>query len=136
MKTTIKVLLVCIATAVLMLSCSKKNEEAQNPNSLSGTKWATTYADNFMVIEFVSDNQVQGYIAKGDNLAYYGGLSTGSYSVSGNNITFSGFDIVYMSCHYKPQSGSINGSVMQTQGQQSLYSNNDWTSWNRSWTKH
>lgn len=136
MKTTIKVLLVCIATAVLMLSCSKNKDDAQNSNGLAGTKWATSYADHFMVIEFGSGSQVQGYIATGSGLTYYGGLSTGSYSVSGNNVTFSGFDILYLSCHYKPQSGTISDGVMRTQGQKSLYSNNDWTSWNETWTKH
>lgn len=135
MKTIVKLLLICFALALLMPSCSKK-DKSTNSNDLVGTKWTTTYADHFMVIEFTSSSQVQGYIATGSNLAYYGGLSSGSYSASGNNITFNGFDIVYLSCHYKPNTGSINGGVMRTQGQKSLYSNNDWTSWNETWTKH
>lgn len=143
MKTKLYLLLICFATTT-MLSCSKEgnngsNSGNQSSNELIGTKWVTSYADDYMVIEFVSENQVQGYFAKGDNYAYWLGLSTGSYSLNGKNITFSGFDIVYsyvLNSHYKPQTGTYSGSIMQTQGLESIYSDNDWTPWNETWSKH
>ena len=42
---------------------------------------------------FTSENQVQGYFAKGNSLTYHNGLTNGSYSVSGSNVTFNNFDI-------------------------------------------
>lgn len=141
MKSTIKLTALCFLTAVLMMSCSKDTENGNhnNQNALVGTKWVTSYADYYMVIEFVSENQVQGYFAKGDNYAYLQGLTTGSYSLNGKSITFSGFDIIYsymLNSHYKPQTGSFNGGIMQTQGLQSVYSDNDWKPWNETWSKY
>lgn len=85
--------LFCIITLLFLASCTpeEKNNKATNP--LTGTKWATSYADYYMVIEFTSENQVQGYFAKGSSLTYHNGLTNGSYSVSGSNVTFNNFDI-------------------------------------------
>ena len=41
-----------------------------------------------------------------------------------------------LNSHYKPQTGSFNGGIMQTQGLQSVYSDNDWKPWNETWSKY
>lgn len=131
--------LFCIITLLFLASCTpeEKNNKATNP--LTGTKWATSYADYYMVIEFTSENQVQGYFAKGSSLTYHNGLTNGSYSVSGSNVTFNNFDIIWNAfgsrSHYKPQTGTFSGSIMQTKGQSSIYSDNDWHSWDKTWNK-
>ncbi len=129
-------LLLCFAATAMMVSCTPEKEEETNP--LVGTKWACKYSNSNMVIEFVSAKEVQAYFAN-SALAYERGLTSGSYTVSGSNVTFNNLDLVWevlsSRSHYKPQKGTFSGSIMQTQGQQSIYSDNDWMTWNETWNK-
>ena len=131
-------LLLCFAATAMMVSCTPEEKE-ESTNELVGTKWTCKYASSNMVLEFLSTTEVQAYFAN-SALVYERGLTSGSYSVSGKNITFNGLDIVYTAygspkSHYKPLTGTFGGSIMQTQGQQSIYSDNDWTTWNETWNK-
>ena len=135
-KFKLMALLLCFAATAMMVSCTPEKEEETNP--LVGTKWACKYSNSNMVIEFVSAKEVQAYFAN-SALAYERGLTSGSYTVSGSNVTFNNLDLVWevlsSRSHYKPQKGTFSGSIMQTQGQQSIYSDNDWMTWNETWNK-
>lgn len=131
-------IMLCIVASAIMSSCSP-DENADATNPLVGTKWTCKYASSNMVLEFLSSTEVQAYFAN-SALVYERGLTSGTYSLSGKNITFDGLDIVYTAygsskSHYVPQTGTYSGSIMQTKGRQSIYSDNDWMDWNETWNK-
>lgn len=131
----LKPIQLCIILLLLCLaSCSNEEKKDAVNNPLIGTKWATSYVDDhFMVIEFTSEKQVQAYFAQGSSLTYYCGLTTGSYSISENKITFNNVDLVRITTQYVPLTGTFNGSIMQTQGKESIA--NNWRTWNKTWNK-
>ena len=130
--------LLCFVATSIMISCTPE-ETQEETNPLVGTQRRCKYASSNMVLEFLSTTEVQAYFAN-SALVYERGLTSGSYSLSGRNITFNGLDIVYTAygsskSHYMPLTGTFGGSIMQTQGKQSIYSDNDWMDWNETWNK-
>lgn len=81
-------------------------------NSLSGTEWVTKYADDYLIIKFTSDSKVEGYFAD-SNFVMDGRLSSGTYTIDGNQVTFNNFIIKYMgSFEYRYTNATISGSAM------------------------
>lgn len=126
MKKLFSMTLLLTAMFLTFSSCSKDDD---NGNSLSGTKWATKFADNdYIVIEFVSDSEVEGYFTDA-NFVIVGNPSTGKYSMNDNKITFNNFIINYAGiAKYKYSEATISGSILRTSYQWKYNSSNDWGS--------
>ena len=100
-----------------------------------GTKWFASYSDYLMVLEFTSETEVTGYFAK-PNGVYYSGQTTGTYTVSGSRVTFSGLTYRWIYAYYRLESGSVNGSLLSTAGQYTFnIDKGDWSSWTETFSK-
>ena len=129
-------ILLAIALGITCLSsCGKDNPGSKEPNPLVGTKWFASYADYLMVLEFTSETDVTGYFAK-PNGVYDSGQTTGTYTVSGNTVTFSGITYRWIYAYYRLSSGSINGSLLSTTGQKTFdIETGDWSSWTNTFSR-
>lgn len=131
MKRILCYLIAVISAVVSLSSCDKDSTK----NELVGTKWSSSYADYLMVLEFVSDTQVQGYFAK-PNGTYYSGQITGTYKIDDNTIVFSNMTYRWMYAYYELNSGKVNGSLLSTEGKQTFdIDKGDWSDWKETWNK-
>ena len=90
MKKFLCMTLLLTAMFLTFSACSSDDDEK---NSLSGTEWVTNFADS----NFVMD----------------GRLSSGTYTIDGNQVTFNNFIIKYMgSFEYRYTNATISGSAM------------------------
>ena len=88
-----------------------------------------------MVLEFTSETEVMGYFAK-PNGVYYKGRANGTYSVSGNRVTFSGLTYQWIYAYYRLESGSISGSLLSTTGKRTFdIEKGEWATWNDTFSK-
>lgn len=128
---TIACLFVCT-----LFSCTKNDDEPENP--IIGTTWTTTYGeDKLFVINFTSENNCESYIAD-RNLNYIQSARQGTYSLSGNNISFSGIVLQYTYIKFYLKTGTISGSFLNTQGYKTYTSSgteSEHFDWNETWTK-
>lgn len=121
-------------TSSLITSCSNSIEDSTN--NLIGTEWKTSYADDIMVLKFISSNEVQGYFANSDG-AYLSGETTGSYSLKDNVVYFSGITYQWIYAYYKLEKGYINGSLLKTEGVYTFNKeNNNWYEWEETWANN
>lgn len=133
MKKFIYLLLVAFVAVLSLSSCEKTSEKEENP--LVGTKWFASYSDYLMVLEFTSDTEVTGYFAK-DNGVYYSGRTSGTYTVSGNKVTFNDLTYRWIYAYYKLQSATISGSLLSGTGQYTFnIDKGDWSPWNETFSK-
>ena len=133
MKKFIHLLLVAFVAVLSLSSCEKTPEKEENP--LVGTKWFASYSDYLMVLEFTSDTEVTGYFAK-DNGVYYSGRTSGTYTVSGNKVTFNDLTYCWIYAYYKLQSATISGSLLSGTGQYTFnIDKGDWSPWNETFSK-
>ena len=135
-----KLICIMICMAVFLNSCTKKDDEKTTENNIVGTKWITTVQTiyqpyEYLVLEFYSENSVQGYKATGDNLVISGETADGTYSISDNNIVFSNLYIDNPGGRYKVETGNLRGTILVTQGQCKLYGDSDFNSWECTWSK-
>lgn len=127
--------IITVAFGFTACGSDDETEVPQIKNQLVGTKWHTSYADYIMLLEFTSENQVQGYFAK-DNGSYYTGRTTGSYKITGDKVLFSNIEFVWVYAHYKLEEGNLSGSLLSTKGQQTFnVSKGEWSAWNETWNK-
>ena len=137
-----KLLLTLLAISVAILTIASCNEQpvapdtpTKEPNPLVGTKWYASYADYLMVLEFTSDTDVNGYFAK-SNGVYSSGLTSGTYTVSGNSVKFTGLTYRWIYAYYRLESGTISGSLLSTKGQETFnIDKGEWYSWTETFTK-
>ena len=109
-----------VATSMLMFSCSKEVDEEgnnqSNSNPMNGTKWVYSRSQtNCVVIEFISDNQIQTYSAYTNTLAPSDRIAQGTYSFSDNNITFSMDGVWVGMLQYKYTTGYVSGSLLEVE---------------------
>lgn len=125
MKKFLGMAMLLTAMFLTLSSCSKDDDE--NGKSLSGTKWVAKYADNhYIVIEFVSDSQVEGYFTD-TNFVIVGNPSTGSYDISDNKVTFNNFIIKYYGiAQYRYMEATVSSSTMRTTYQWKYNTSTDW----------
>ena len=133
MKKTLFIL--AVITAMTAFSGCTKEED-----KLVGTKWMTSdYGDKTIVLEFTSSSTVIGYIAS-ENGVIDGNTYSGSYSISGNSITFNNMRIIRKTSavwnYYDLQTGILNGSIISTVGKETYnLDSGQWYSWNMTWNK-
>lgn len=135
MRKPILLFFVALCSTVLFSACEKPEPEPQEVNPLVGTKWFASYSDYLMVLEFSSETDVMDYFAK-PNGVYYKGRTNGTYSVSGNRVTFSGLTYQWIYAYYCLESGSISGSLLTTTGKHTFdIEKGEWTTWNDTFSK-
>lgn len=129
-------ILFTIALGITCLSsCGKTEPDSKDSNPLVGTKWYASYSDYLMVLEFTSATEVTGYFAK-PNGVYYSGQTTGTYTVSGNSVCFSGLTYRWIYAYYKLSGGTINGSLLSTTGQKTFnIEKGEWSTWTDTFSK-
>ena len=131
-------LIIMLAAVVLLAGCTKQETPTTEQNSVVGTKWTTSYADDIMVLEFASATEVIAYFTY-SNGALIGDVFNGTYQQNGNAITFNNFRIRWLfssSCYYELRSGTIVGSILQTKGRETFdITNGNWSSWSENWNK-
>lgn len=112
MKKFLSMTLLLTAMFLTFSACSSDDDDT---NSLSGTEWVAKFADNhYIVIKFTSDSNVEGYFTD-TNFVTVGSISTGTYSVKDNQVTFNNFIIKYYAiAGYRYESAQISGSAMTT----------------------
>ena len=135
MRKAIILLCVALCSTVFFSGCEKPEPEPQEVNPLVGTKWFASYSDYLMVLEFTSETEVMGFFAK-PNGVYYKGRTNGTYSVSGNRVTFSGLTYQWIYAYYRLESGSISGSLLSTTGKRTFdIEKGEWATWNDTFSK-
>lgn len=135
MRKAIFLLVAALSGLFLFSSCQTPEPEPQEVNPLVGTKWYASYSDYLMVLEFPSDTEVIGYFAK-ENGVFYGGRTNGTYSVSGNRVTFAGLTYQWIYAYYKLESGTISGSLLSTTGQRTFnIEKGEWSPWSDTFSK-
>lgn len=135
MRKFLSILVASFIGILCFSSCGKENSNTKEPNPLVGTKWFASYSDYLMVLEFTSETEVTGYFAK-PNGVYYSGQTTGTYTVSGSRVTFSGLTYRWIYAYYRLESGSVNGSLLSTTGQYTFnIDKGDWSSWTETFSK-
>ena len=126
-----------------MVGCEKENgisggsSQSGGSNDLIGTIWTAPYADHQMVLKFTSSSQCEAYFADG-NLNYVRGATQGTYSISGNSVTFSGMDIVWIYAHYVLKNGTYSGSFLKTTGDTYNVTSSgegNHSTWTETWSK-
>ena len=133
MRKIITLLIGALCSIAAFTACEKTAPEETNP--LVGTKWYASYSDYLMVLEFISDTEVTGYFAK-DNGVYDSGKTSGTYTVSGNRVTFSGLTYRWIYAYYRLESGILSGSLLSTTGQKTFsIDKGEWSSWNDTFSK-
>lgn len=129
-------LLLFIGITAAFTSC-KKEDKPQQPQqqSIVGTKWTTSFSDDMIVIEFTSSNEVIGYFANSGGGIIWD-VVRGTYTKSGNSITFHNLTLKWIYAYYELQSGTVSGSVLTTRGRETFnIESSNWYSWNETWTK-
>lgn len=116
--------MVLLVSTLLTLSCSKESEET---SLLNGTKWAYSYIDGYIVLEF-SDSTVMGYYAD-SNLILDGSTYTADYTIDGNNVYFDDLIICWSVWRYRYKDVVLSGSTMSAKLEEKLYNADDWTSY-------
>lgn len=102
--------LLLIFAAVLSLAACGSDSEDEPTNSLKGTSWSSSYADELFVIKFESNDQVSGYRAD-SNGNIKGSVYYGTYTLNGDNIVLNDFSIVNFYRFYFTD-GVIKGNNM------------------------
>lgn len=135
MRKFLSILVASFIGILCLSSCGKENTNTKEPNPLVGSKWFASYSDYLMVLEFTSETEVTGYFAK-PNGVYYSGQSTGTYTVSGSRVSFSGLTYRWIYAYYRLESGSVNGSLLSITGQYTFnIDKGDWSSWAETFSK-
>lgn len=126
MKKLLSMLLFMTAMIFTLSACSSDDDET---DSLSGTEWVTKFADDhYIIIKFTSDSNVDGYFTD-TNFVTVGRISSGTYSMKGNQVTFNNFIIKYYGiAGYKYESAQISGSAMTTTYYWKYNTSDDWGS--------
>lgn len=123
MKKFLSITLLLTAMFLTFSSCSKEDDDE---NSLSGTEWVTKYADDYLIIKFTSDSKVEGYFAD-SNFVMDGKLSSGTYTLDGNQVIFNNFIVKYMGMvEYKYTKAVISSSAMTVDYYMKYTSSSDW----------
>lgn len=134
-KMKVIAMMVCITMLTCATSCS--DDTMGHSNSLAGTTWTAPYVDNLMVLKFTSNTQCEAYFAD-NNMNYQNGATQGTYSITGNNVTFNGIHLVRVGAHYLLHTGVVSGNFMTTTGEE-YYSNSTGEgthrTWNETWNK-
>ena len=97
-----------IASVALTLSSCKNDDEPNN--SLKGTVWTSSYNNDIIVLEFTGSNSVEFYGAD-QNMNQKGNTYYGTYTQSGNNVTFQLKGAYYTGYDFK--TGYITGNSMK-----------------------
>ena len=135
MRKLLSILFAITIGIACLTSCGKDNSGSKEPNPLVGTKWFASYSDYLMVLEFTSETDVTGYFAK-PNGVYYSGQTSGTYTVSGSRVTFSGLTYRWMYAYYRLESASISGSLLSGIGQYTFdIDKGVWSPWNETFSK-
>lgn len=123
MKKFLSMTLLLTAMFLTFSACSSDDDEK---NSLSGTEWVTKYADDYLIIKFTSDSKVEGYFAD-SNFVMDGKLSSGTYTLDGNQVIFNNFIVKYMGMvEYKYTKAVISSSAMTVDYYMKYTSSSDW----------
>ncbi len=138
-----KLLILFATVTVLMIGCEEEDgysggsSQGGGSNGLIGTTWTAPYADHQMVLKFISSSKCEAYFADG-NLNYVRGATQGTYSVSGNNVTFSGMDLVWIYAHNVLKKGTYSGSFLKTTGETYYVTSSgegSHSTWTETWSK-
>ena len=101
-------ILLVIAMSFCFVSCEK-----EQGNSLVGTKWVYSRSQTSCIVtEFVTDNTMRAYSAYTNTLAPSDEIANGTYSISGNNITFSMPGVWAGMLKYEFKKGILSGNLM------------------------
>lgn len=79
--------------------------------------------------------EVSAYFAK-PNGVYYSGLVSGTYTISGNNVSFKDLTYRWIYAYYRLETGILNGSLLSTKGKETFnIEKGEWYDWSKVYTK-